>query len=136
MDDRTAKGSVYEFSAGGYVMVMHTKTHQLTPVQAVTDALRTMLEERANVVVFGEDVGKNGGVFRATDGLQATFGEKRVFDTPLSESGIVGTAIGMAMNGLLPVAEIQFMGFIYPAYDQIMTQDRKSTRLNSSHVSN
>ncbi|HLR62821.1 MAG TPA: alpha-ketoacid dehydrogenase subunit beta [Lentibacillus sp.] len=102
-------------------MVMHTKTHQLTPVQAITDALRTMLEERENVVVFGEDVGKNGGVFRATDGLQATFGEKRVFDTPLSESGIVGTAIGMAMNGLLPVAEIQFMGFIYPAYDQIMT---------------
>lgn len=102
-------------------MMTHTKTNHLTPVQAITDALRTMLREREEVVVLGEDVGKNGGVFRVTDGLQEEFGEKRVFDTPLSESGIVGASIGMAMNGLMPIAEIQFMGFIYPAYDQIMT---------------
>nr|WP_106781492.1 alpha-ketoacid dehydrogenase subunit beta [Lysinibacillus timonensis] len=93
----------------------------LTLIQAVTDGLRTMLRERDEVLVLGEDVGKNGGVFRATDGLQEEFGEDRVIDTPLSESGIIGTSIGMAMNGLLPIAEIQFMGFIYPAYEQIMT---------------
>jgi 2-oxoisovalerate dehydrogenase E1 component beta subunit len=90
-------------------------------VQAITDGLRTMLKEREEVLVLGEDVGKNGGVFRATDGLQHGFGEDRVIDTPLSKAGIIGTSIGMAMNGLLPVAEIQFLGFIYPAYEQIMT---------------
>ncbi|MET3696449.1 pyruvate dehydrogenase E1 component beta subunit [Bacillus oleivorans] len=98
-----------------------TKTKKLTMVQAITDGMRTMLRENENVLVLGEDVGKNGGVFRATDGLQAEFGEDRVIDTPLSESGIVGVSIGMAMNGLLPIAEIQFLGFIYPAYEQIMT---------------
>ncbi|HWO78326.1 MAG TPA: alpha-ketoacid dehydrogenase subunit beta [Bacillus sp. (in: firmicutes)] len=98
-----------------------TKTKKLTMVQAITDAMRTMLQENENVLVLGEDVGKNGGVFRATDGLQEEFGEDRVIDTPLSESGIVGVSIGMAMNGLLPIAEIQFLGFIYPAYEQIMT---------------
>ena len=94
----------------------------MTLIQAVTDGLRTMLNEKEEVVVLGEDVGKNGGVFRATDGLQEEFGEKRVFDTPLSEAGLIGSSIGMAMNGMLPVAEIQFQGFIYPAYEQIMTQ--------------
>jgi len=98
-----------------------TKTKQMTLIQAITDGMRTMLEEKEEVVVLGEDVGKNGGVFRATDGLQEEFGEKRVFDTPLSEAGLIGSSIGMAMNGLLPVAEIQFQGFIYPAYEQIMT---------------
>lgn len=98
-----------------------TKTKSMTPVQAINDALRTMLDEREEMVVLGEDVGVNGGVFRATDGLQESFGEERVFDTPLSESGMIGTSIGMAMNGMLPVAEIQFFGFVYPAYEQIMT---------------
>ena len=93
----------------------------LTFIQAITDGMRTMLKEREEVLVLGEDVGKNGGVFRATDGLQEEFGESRVIDTPLSESGIIGSSVGMAMNGLLPIAEIQFMGFIYPAYEQIMT---------------
>lgn len=98
-----------------------TKTNQLTLVQAVTDGLRTMLQEDENVILLGEDIGKNGGVFRATDGLQEQFGEDRVIDTPLSEAGIIGASIGMAVNGFKPVAEMQFLGFIYPAYEQIMT---------------
>jgi pyruvate dehydrogenase E1 component beta subunit len=98
-----------------------TKTNQLTLVQAVTDGLRTMLQEDENILLLGEDIGKNGGVFRATDGLQEQFGEDRVIDTPLSEAGIIGTSIGMAVNGFKPVAEMQFFGFIYPAYEQIMT---------------
>lgn len=102
-------------------MTALTKTKQMTLIQAITDGMRTMLHEKEEVVVLGEDVGKNGGVFRATDGLQEEFGEKRVFDTPLSEAGLIGSSIGMAMNGMLPVAEIQFQGFIYPAYEQIMT---------------
>ncbi|RHW35586.1 alpha-ketoacid dehydrogenase subunit beta [Oceanobacillus profundus] len=102
-------------------MITIAKTKQLTLIQAITDGMRTMLNEKEEVVVLGEDVGKNGGVFRATDGLQEEFGEKRVFDTPLSEAGIIGSSIGMAINGLFPVAEIQFLGFIYPAYEQIMT---------------
>jgi 2-oxoisovalerate dehydrogenase E1 component beta subunit len=102
-------------------MATAVKTKTLTLVQAVNDALRTMLREREEVILLGEDIGKNGGVFRVTDGLQAEFGEERVIDTPLSESGYTGAAIGMAVNGFLPVVEIQFLGFIYPAYDQIMT---------------
>ncbi|KZR59930.1 alpha-ketoacid dehydrogenase subunit beta [Pseudobacillus badius] len=102
-------------------MLTTVKSRQLTFIQAITDGMRTMLKERKEVVILGEDVGKNGGVFRATDGLQEEFGEKRVFDTPLSESGLMGASIGMALNGLLPIAEIQFLGFIYPAYEQIMT---------------
>jgi 2-oxoisovalerate dehydrogenase E1 component beta subunit len=102
-------------------MTTKVKTNTLTLVQAVTDGLRTMLREDARVVLLGEDIGKNGGVFRATDGLQAEFGEERVIDTPLSEAGFTGAAIGMALNGLRPVVEIQFLGFIYPAYEQIMT---------------
>ncbi len=95
---------------------------KLTIVSAVQDALRTAMREDERVVVFGEDVGKKGGVFGATDKLQQEFGEGRCFDTPLSEDGIVGTAIGMAMNGLRPVAEIQFQDFIYPAFDQIVSE--------------
>lgn len=101
--------------------MLATSTKPMTLIQAVTDGLRTMLKENENVLVLGEDVGKNGGVFRATDGLQEEFGEERVIDTPLSEAGIIGTSIGMAMYGMKPVAEIQFLGFVYPAYEQIMT---------------
>lgn len=98
-----------------------TKTNQFTLVQAVTDGLRTMLKEDDRVLLLGEDIGKNGGVFRATEGLQEEFGAERVIDTPLSEAGIIGASIGMAINGFKPVAEMQFFGFIYPAYEQIMT---------------
>jgi len=87
----------------------------------VREALQQELAKDENVVILGEDVGRNGGVFRATDGLQKEFGENRVIDTPLSEVGIVGNAIGMAAYGLKPVTEIQFMGFIYPAFDQIIS---------------
>ena len=98
-----------------------TTTQDLTLVQAVRDGLRGELARDPDVLVMGEDVGKNGGVFRATEGLYEEFGADRVIDTPLAESGIVGTAIGMAAYGLRPVAEIQFMGFIYPAFDQIVS---------------
>lgn len=94
----------------------------LTLVQAVNDALCTAMEEDENVLVLGEDVGKNGGVFRATEGLFDKFGACRVMDTPLAESGIVGAAIGMALYGLKPVVEIQFQDFIYPAFDQIVSE--------------
>ncbi|RMG15272.1 MAG: alpha-ketoacid dehydrogenase subunit beta [Planctomycetota bacterium] len=94
----------------------------MTLIQAITDALRTEMRRNSDVVVFGEDVGRNGGVFRATDGLQAEFGEERVFDTPLCESGIIGAAIGMALYGMRPVPEIQFLDFIYPGFDQIVSE--------------
>lgn len=94
----------------------------ITLLEAVTQALAYELNQDENVVVFGEDVGKNGGVFRATQGLQDRFGEKRVFDSPLAESMIAGLAVGMSLQGLKPVAEFQFMGFIYPAMNQIVTQ--------------
>lgn len=97
------------------------KTRTLTLVQAITDALDTMLSSRQEVLLLGEDIGMNGGVFRATDGLQEKYGEHRVIDTPLSEAGFVGAGIGMAVNGFIPIIEIQFLGFIYPAYEQIMT---------------
>ena len=92
-----------------------------TVVQAVTMALRQELARDKGVVVLGEDVGLNGGVFRATDGLQKEFGPDRVIDTPLAELGIVGASIGMAVNGLRPVAEIQFSGFMYSAFDQLLS---------------
>src|SRR5699024_6451673 len=87
--------------------------------------LRRALEDDPAVIVMGEDVGRLGGVFRVTDGLQKDFGERRVIDTPLAESGIVGTAFGMALRGKRPVCEIQFDGFVYPAFDQIVTQVAK-----------
>ncbi|WP_026907870.1 alpha-ketoacid dehydrogenase subunit beta [Paucisalibacillus globulus] len=96
-------------------------TKNITLIQAINDGMKIVLERDETTLILGEDVGKNGGVFRATDGLQEVFGEDRVIDTPLSESGIIGTSIGLAVNGFKPIAEIQFMGFIYPAYDQIMT---------------
>ncbi|MFW6692510.1 alpha-ketoacid dehydrogenase subunit beta [Streptomyces sp. MAR4 CNX-425] len=90
--------------------------------KAINASLRTAMEDDAKVLVMGEDVGKLGGVFRVTDGLQKDFGEERVIDSPLAESGIVGTAIGLALRGYRPVVEIQFDGFVFPAYDQIVTQ--------------
>ena len=97
----------------------------LTLVQAVRDALLTEMTNDERVVLLGEDVGLNGGVFRATEGLQKEFGDMRVMDTPLNESGIIGAALGMAVNGLRPVPEIQFMDFIYPAFDQIVSEVAK-----------
>ncbi|MDI3256960.1 MAG: alpha-ketoacid dehydrogenase subunit beta [Kyrpidia sp.] len=95
---------------------------QMTMIQAITDAMRIELERDPNVLVFGEDVGVNGGVFRATAGLQEQFGEQRVFDTPLAESGIGGLAVGLAIQGFRPVAEIQFFGFVFEAFDAIASQ--------------
>ena len=100
---------------------MAADADNLTLVQAVRDGLHDEMERDDEVIVMGEDVGKNGGVFRATQGLYDEFGEDRVIDTPLAESGIVGTAVGMAAYGLKPVPEIQFLGFIYPAFDQIVS---------------
>lgn len=95
---------------------------QMTMIQAITDALRTELRNDPNVLVFGEDVGVNGGVFRATEGLQKEFGEDRVFDTPLAESGIGGLAVGLSLKGFRPVPEIQFFGFVYEVMDSISGQ--------------
>lgn len=93
----------------------------LTLVQAINLALAQEMEADSRVVLLGEDIGKNGGVFRVTEGLQERFGEDRVVDTPLAESGIIGTAIGLAMGGMRPIPEIQFEGFLGPAYDQLVT---------------
>src|SRR5919202_5209751 len=95
-------------------------TQTLTMAKAINLRLRRGLEEDERVLVFGEDVGKLGGVFRVTDGLQKEFGEERVFDTPLAESSIIGIAVGLAVKGFRPVPEIQFDGFIYPAFNQIV----------------
>jgi pyruvate dehydrogenase E1 component beta subunit len=95
---------------------------QRTLVQAVNDAMKVEMERDSRIVIIGEDVGRDGGVFRATEGLIDAFGEKRVIDAPLNESGIVGVATGMALYGLKPIAEIQFMDFIYPAFDQIVSE--------------
>jgi 2-oxoisovalerate dehydrogenase E1 component beta subunit len=95
---------------------------QMNMVQAINDGLRLEMRRDPRVIVMGEDVGKVGGVFRVTAGLYDEFGDDRVIDTPLSEGGIVGTAIGMALYGLVPVPEIQFADFIYPAYDQIVSE--------------
>ncbi|HEY2673482.1 MAG TPA: alpha-ketoacid dehydrogenase subunit beta [Rugosimonospora sp.] len=97
----------------------------LTIGKALNTGLRRAMEDDPKVIIMGEDVGKLGGVFRITDGLQKDFGEDRVIDTPLAESGIVGTAIGLALRGYRPVCEIQFDGFVYPAYDQIVSQVAK-----------
>lgn len=98
---------------------------ELTLIQAVNDGLKTAMRDDSSVYVFGEDVGPKGGVFLATENLTAEFGKNRCFDTPLSEDGIVGAAIGMAMNGLKPVCEIQFQDFIFPAFDQIVSEAAK-----------
>jgi len=95
---------------------------KLSLVQAVNDALHTAMNDDPDVLVLGEDVGVNGGVFRATEGLLEKFGKARTIDTPLAESGIVGMAVGMALYGLKPVPEIQFQDFIFPAFDQIVSE--------------
>ena len=103
--------------------------------RAINEGLRRSLETDPKVMVMGEDVGRLGGVFRVTDGLQKDFGEHRVVDTPLAESGIVGTAIGLALRGYRPVCEIQFDGFVYPATDQIVSQLAKMRYRSRGHVS-
>ncbi len=93
--------------------------------KALNDGLRRAMEDDPKVLIMGEDVGKLGGVFRITDGLQKDFGEDRVIDTPLAESGIIGTAVGLAIRGYRPVCEIQFDGFVFPGFDQIVSQVAK-----------
>ncbi|MCO1596453.1 alpha-ketoacid dehydrogenase subunit beta [Micromonospora sp. RHAY321] len=100
-------------------------TETLTLGKALNTGLRRALENDPKVIIMGEDVGKLGGVFRITDGLQKDFGDQRVIDTPLAESGIIGTAVGLAIRGYRPICEIQFDGFVYPAYDQIVSQVAK-----------
>jgi len=102
--------------------------------KAINAGLRASLESDERVLIMGEDVGPLGGVFRVTDGLQKDFGESRVMDTPLAESGIVGTAIGLTYRGYRPVVEIQFDGFVYPAYDQIVSQVAKVHFRSSGQV--
>jgi pyruvate dehydrogenase E1 component beta subunit len=109
-----------------------SETQNLTLVQAVRDGLATEMALDDDVVALGQDIGKNGGVFRATQGLQEEFGEQRVVDTPLAESGIIGSALGLATGGMKPVPEIQFSGFMYPGFDQIVSHmARYRTRTRS-----
>lgn len=116
-------------------MATTQKTNSLTLIQAINDGLKAMLSEDENTLVLGEDIGKNGGVFRATVDLQEQFGEKRVVDTPLSEAGFMGAAVGMALNGLRPIVEIQFLGFIYPAFEQIATHVTRTRTRTMGHYS-
>jgi 2-oxoisovalerate dehydrogenase E1 component beta subunit len=102
--------------------------------KALNSGLRRAMEHDPKVVLMGEDIGKLGGVFRVTEGLQRDFGERRVIDTPLAESGVIGTAVGLAMRGYRPVCEIQFDGFIYPAFDQIVSQVAKLHYRNEGRV--
>ena len=106
----------------------------LTLGKALNEGLRKSLEDDPKVIIMGEDVGRLGGVFRVTDGLQKDFGEDRVIDTPLAESGIIGTAIGLAIRGFRPVCEIQFDGFVFPAFDQIVSQVAKMHYRSAGHV--
>jgi 2-oxoisovalerate dehydrogenase E1 component beta subunit len=115
-------------------MAAQPKASTTTLAKALNSGLRKAMERDNKVVIMGEDVGKLGGVFRVTDGLQKDFGEDRVIDTPLAESGIVGTAIGLALRGYRPVCEIQFDGFVYPAYDQIVSQLAKMHYRSGGHV--
>ena len=95
---------------------------QMTMIQALTDAMRVEMKRDEKVLLFGDDVGKNGGVFRATEGLQDELGEDRVFDTPLAESGIGGLAIGLGLTGFRPIMEVQFFGFVFEVFDSIAAQ--------------
>src|SRR5690349_23071147 len=106
-----------------------------TIAKAINSGLRAAMENDPKVLIMGEDVGKLGGVFRVTDGLQKDFGEDRVIDTPLAESGIIGTAIGLALRGYRPVCEIQFDGFVYPAFDQIVSQLAKMRARSGGTIS-
>src|SRR5260370_9915317 len=107
----------------------------LTLSKAINAGLRKAMENDPKVLIMGEDVGKLGGVFRVTDGLQKDFGEARVIDTPLAESGIVGTAIGLALRGYRPACDIQFDAFVYPAFDQIVSQLARMRLRSLCHVS-
>jgi pyruvate dehydrogenase E1 component beta subunit len=107
---------------------------QIPLAKALNLGMRRAMERDPKVLIMGEDVGKLGGVFRVTDGLQKDFGEDRVLDTPLAESGIIGTAIGLALRGYRPVCEIQFDGFVYPAYDQIVSQLAKMHMRSLGHI--
>lgn len=109
-------------------------TENLTLGKALNLGLRRAMEDSPKVLMMGEDVGKLGGVFRVTDGLQKDFGEDRVIDTPLAEAGIVGTAVGLAIRGYRPVCEIQFDGFVYPAFDQMVAQLAKMHYRSQGHV--
>jgi len=100
----------------------NAQVERLTLAKAITRGLDDAMADNRKVVLIGEDIGKLGGVYRVTEGLLAKHGQKRVMDSPLGEAGIVGTSIGMAMRGYRPVAEIQFDGFVFPAYNQITTQ--------------
>jgi 2-oxoisovalerate dehydrogenase E1 component beta subunit len=111
-----------------------TPAAKLTLSRALNEGLRKAMENDPKVLIMGEDVGKLGGVFRVTDGLQKDFGEDRVLDTPLAESGIVGTAIGLALRGYRPVCEIQFDGFVFPAFDQIVSQLAKMAYRSAGHL--
>ena len=113
-DTQTAPAPAADHEAG--------PSRSMTMIQALRSALDVMMGRDASVVVFGEDVGYFGGVFRVTEGLQAKYGKSRCFDTPINESGIVGIAIGMGAYGLKPVAEIQFADYFYPATDQIVSE--------------
>src|ERR1700728_3872770 len=97
-------------------------TTSMTMAKALNEGLRKAMEKNKKVLIMGEDVGRLGGVFRITDGLQKDFGEDRVIDTPLAESAIIGTAVGLAIRGYRPVCEIQFDGFVFPGFDQIVSQ--------------
>lgn len=110
-------------------------TETLTMAKALNEGLRAALAANDRVLLMGEDIGTLGGVFRVTEGLKAEFGENRVLDTPLAESGIIGTAIGLALRGFRPVCEIQFDGFIYPGFDQITSQLAKLTARNEGNQS-
>jgi pyruvate dehydrogenase E1 component beta subunit len=109
-------------------------TEELPLAKALNAGLRKALTDDPKVLLMGEDIGPLGGVFRVTEGLQAEFGERRVFDTPLAESGIIGTAIGLAMRGYRPVCEIQFDGFIFPGFDQITSQLAKMTSRHEGRI--
>src|ERR1700728_200660 len=102
--------------------------------KALNNGLRRAMEDDPKVILMGEDIGKLGGVFRVTEGLQRDFGDRRVIDTPLAESGVIGTAVGLAMRGYRPVCEIQFDGFVYPAFDQIVSQVAKLRYRNEGRV--
>jgi 2-oxoisovalerate dehydrogenase E1 component beta subunit len=131
---RTGQAAGSSSAGAPAVAPFPTGTQRLTFAKAITLGMRRALAEDDKVLLMGEDIGRLGGVFRVTDGLQAEFGADRVVDTPLAESGIVGTAIGLAMRGYRPVCEIQFDGFIFPAYDQITTQLAKMHYRSSGRI--
>ncbi|MGH8871601.1 MAG: pyruvate dehydrogenase (acetyl-transferring) E1 component subunit alpha [Acidimicrobiia bacterium] len=119
--EETTRFDLDEMWVVGHDSLPDGPTQSMTMAEAITAALDQAMKRDPSVIVLGEDVGLSGGVFRVTEGLQASYGEARVIDTPLNESGIVGTAVGMALAGARPVAEIQFDGFVYPAFDQIVS---------------